>query len=158
MGISSPRAFVMGLVAGVVVVGAPVGRYAYIVTQQKGDLESQVMDLQARNGRMQQAGQQLLAKAQQLAKRDLPVSILYRQHVLFVTGAQLIIKNNSVSDLPITAEFDRPDSPSVTREVVVPANGSVTQDSRQGWAFEPGDSIKLHNPEYRDWINPSIRW
>lgn len=152
------RAFIMGLVAGVVVVGAPVGRYAYIVTQQKGDLEAQVVNLQARNSRLEQAGQQLLTKAQQLAKRDLPVSILYRQHVLFVTGAQLIIKNNSGSDLPITAEFDRADSPSVTREVVVPANRFVTIDSRQGWAFEPGDSIKLHNPQFRDWVNPSIRW
>ena len=135
---------VIGLLCGAAVAAVPL-------TQKANALQQQIAQLQ-------QQQNALLAQRSELAKRDLPVEIRYREHVLFQTGAQLIIQNVSGSDLPVTAEFTRADSPPMTRELVVPANGFVSVDARQGWAFEPGDSIKLHNPSFRDWYNPSIRW
>lgn len=138
---------IFGLICGALLAGVPMGYRLNAANQRIAELQDQQAALRT------EANQRI----SQLAKRDLPVEIKYRR-AFFWGGSVLIVQNTSGQDLPITAQFSRAGAPSMTRELVVPVNGAVTVGAAQGWAFVPGDSIKLQNPKFRDWYNPSINW
>jgi len=146
----STSAFVKGFVVGAVVVGAALGTHIYALNQQKSQVE-------ARLAQVQNAGQQLLTQARELAKPDLPVEVSTRA-ALLGAGRVLVIRNDSPKELDITAQFKRGDGPAVTQALVIQPNGFTQVGKDQGWTFARGDSVVLSNPDFRPWHNPSITW
>jgi hypothetical protein len=109
----------------------------------------------ARNEQTQQQmnsqGQELksvAAKYEELARRNLPVSIIFRPSVSG-NGLTTFFKNNAPSPIEISVILSNP----VTdrrREVNLnlPANGVQSIGEPEGWVFAPGHHVKVTNAQF----------
>jgi hypothetical protein len=88
------------------------------------------------------------AKLEQLARRNLPVSIIFRP-AASGNGLTTFFKNNAPAPVEIAVVLSNP----VTerrREVNLnlPANGLVSIGENDGWVFAPGHHIQVTHAEF----------
>jgi hypothetical protein len=119
------------------------------------NLNESLVQSNARNEQIQQQmniqGQELksvVSKYEELARRNLPVSIIFRPSVSG-NGLTTFFKNNAPSPIEISVILTNP----VTdrrREVNLnlPANGVQSIGEPEGWVFAPGHHIKVTNAQF----------
>jgi hypothetical protein len=105
--------------------------------------------LTAERDRTRTAAEALSAQAVQLAKPDLPLNVNFRRGVV-ASGLVLTMRNVSRADLPVIARFAGHGAQSQLFRFVIPANGAKEFGGLEGWAFTPGDSVILRNPDFRE--------
>lgn len=121
--------------------------WGYSQAQRANKLEEQLQQARADVTDLSQRAQEEIAK---LAKRDLPVSVGFRE-ALLGSGLVAIIENHSGKPLEVAAEFSSDKTGDRKRvSLVIPANGQVNYGHTEGWAFASGQKIKLTNSDYRE--------
>jgi type II secretory pathway pseudopilin PulG len=170
---SKGRAWLMpallGLVVGSAISGAPLGYHVMQLQTRLTAAIATAAQLQAENVQLQSAKSQLDADRRQLqaerdvmslelqsqhahavelAKPDLPLQLSFR-HALVASGLVLTIRNPSSTELPVVAQFTGSGARSQAFRLVIPSNGAKDVGGLEGWAFSPGDSVSLSNPNYR---------
>lgn len=89
------------------------------------------------------------AKLQQASKRDLPISVSFRQ-ALLGSGLVATFKNNSSQTLEVAAVFSSPSTGQQKQtNLVIPSNGVQEIGHAEGWAFAAGNHVTLTNNEFR---------
>ena len=84
-------------------------------------------------------------------KPTLPLSVKSRPAILG-SGLVVVITNNSPgSQIPVLVTITSPKTnATTTKQVVINPKQSVEIGYAQGWAFSPGDKLKLFNNDYRE--------
>ena len=83
------------------------------------------------------------------AKRDLPVSIQFRE-AMFGRNLVAVFRNNSSEAIEVSAVFTSPTTgQKLERNLVIPGNGVQEFGEREGWPFVPGQHVELSNRNFR---------
>lgn len=120
--------------------------WGYAQSQKVDQLSSALSESDVK---MQQLVSDANARIQELAKRDLPISVSFRP-ALLGSGLVATFKNNSGQALEFAAEF----SSSATNQerrtnLVIPANGVHEMGYTEGWSFAAGQHVRLSNTNFR---------
>lgn len=121
-------------VAGALIVGVPLGVYADRMSRQVDQQQTQI---------------------EQLEKPDLPVSVRARR-AIFGQGYVVLIHNNIGQTLSVRVTVSRAGVDPRILNMVINPNGLQELGQRQGWAFAPGDSLRMANPRFRDWVTTGL--
>jgi hypothetical protein len=163
---------VVGLVAGLVVAGGPLG---YIVSQlqsQVAQLKNQVAaDATTASSTVVQLRSKLAtdadeitklqattatqsAQEQQLAKPDLPVEVSFRRPLLAKSGsAEMYVLNASPRLLTVTLEVRSEGVQSAPAVYQLAPNRAQRIEQ---WKFNPGDKVRLSNPGFRPIVREMV--
>lgn len=81
--------------------------------------------------------------------KEVQVMVSFRK-ALLSSGQVAIIRSTSGQSIAITAVISRPSSnQSISREMALDPNQMVEIGQREGWAFIPGDVIKIEQPHHK---------
>jgi hypothetical protein len=119
-----------------------------LAQQQAKAAQSQITVAQSQAQAAEARAQASAAQLAQQSRPELPVSLMFRHGLL--GGYVAVLENNSTKPLQVLLDVQNGASATVfTRSLTLDPNHTQQFGKRQGWEFEPGQIVKLDNPDFK---------